>query len=397
MTSDEAPPLNHSTMFIDHLFSSPDGDIRLRPEDLARPFLIRPSEPHPFLTLGDYFEAIETFLLRDEEKCLITILKARGIGKDKRGRIRRIRIRSEKHGALYHVASIEILLDDRPIKSAVSTAVSNQARSCLTNEYNTLKSLHRSHMLPYLPPVYEKGDVTCLNGHQGRETLSMMLSEWFEGSHEWHLSMDAANHRQKVCIWDLENGHRYASEEEAFEIFRQAARILTLYYDPHTFKQIHPWRHAAGDFIVKTGHDGIHIRLTTARGYRSIMDFLSKDRANPLIAMAYFFLNLTVCMRLDKLNGVGETVWAGDFSVQAAVEGFLEGLRILVEKGTLPSGQIRKLLSLLQSLNEGELERLFAPLLAFYEADSPAEHQVIHAHLKDHVSTLHQRLRRFRL
>ncbi len=63
-------------MEIKYLFSSPEGDISLGPvedpvfggEDLARPFLITPSEHHPFLTLGDYFEAIRAFILKDQGK-----------------------------------------------------------------------------------------------------------------------------------------------------------------------------------------------------------------------------------------------------------------------------------------------------------------------------------------
>jgi hypothetical protein len=384
-------------MLIDYLFSSPEGDILLRPEDLARPFLVAPSEPHPFLTLGDYFRAIERFVLKSEGKCLASVLKLgteREAGLD---RIDRIRIRSEKHGALYHVASVEILVDGTSVKLAVSTAVSEEGKACLSNEYDILKSLHRSFRLPYLPDVYEKGDVTCQTGEAHQETLTLILSEWFEGYHEWHLSMDEADNRQKVCIWDLENGYRYASEKEAFEIFRQASRILTLYYNARSFKQVHPWRHAAGDFVVKTGADGLHVKLTTARDYQSIMDFLSEDAVDPLIAMVYFFLNLTIGMRLDRLNGVGETVWAGDFFVQAATQGFFESLRIMDEKGILAFGGIQRLLSLLQSLDEDELERLFTPLLAFYQENSPAELHMIYAHLRGHVRSLCQALQRFRL
>jgi hypothetical protein len=397
VTRHKDPSQYDSTMFIDYLFSSPEGDILLRPEDLARPFLLGPSEPHPFLTLRHYFEAIQTFLLGDEEKCLMNILRTKRIGEKGRDRIKRIGIRSEKHGVLYHVASVEILLDKRPIKLAVSAAVSNEAKSCLTNEYDILTSLCRSLRRPYLPKVYEKGDVICQDGHQSHETLTLMLSEWFEGYHEWHLSMDEAHNRQKVCIWDLENGHRYASEEEAFEIFRQAARILTLYYDVHSFNQIHPWHHAAGDFIVKAGVDGIHVNLTTARDYRSIMDFFSKDAVDPLIAMVYFFLNLTIRMRLDRLNGVGETVWAGDFSLYAAVKGFFEGLRMMEEEGTVKPGQIVELLSLLQSLNEDELERLLEPLLDFHQEESPVDLSVIQANIKSHTTLLCQTLQGFRI
>ncbi|MFO7599325.1 MAG: hypothetical protein R6X27_05880 [Candidatus Desulfacyla sp.] len=389
--------LNNSDMFIDYLFSSPGGDIPLGPKDLARPFLIAPSEPHPFLTLGDYFETIKRFVLKDGGNCLTNALEARAIRENDLDTIKRIRIRSEKHGVLYHVASVEIFVDDRPVKFAVSTAVSNGAKSCLTNEYEIVRSLCRSLRPSYLPKIYEKGDVICQGGHPSHETLTLMLSEWFEDYHEWHFSMDETDNRQKICIWDLENGHRYASEEEAFEIFRQASRILTLYYDPHTFKQIIPWSHAAGDFVVKTGDDGIHVRLTTARGYRSIMDFFSEDAVHPMIAMAYFFLNLTVRMRLDRLNGVEETVWAGDFIVQAVGEGFFEALGIMGGKGMLTSNEIQECRSLLQSLAEDDLERLFKPLLALYQEESPDEFHVIHAHLKGHVGSLYRTLQGFRL
>ena len=384
-------------MIIDYLFSSSKGDIPLGAEDLARPFLISPSKPHPFLKLGNYFEAIKKFVLKDEGNFLIHMLREGAIGEGSLDTIRRIRIRSEKHGVLYHVASVEIFVGEKPIKLAVSTAVSAEARSCLTNEYDILKSLQRSLSPSYLPTVYEKGEVICPGGHQPYETLTLILSEWLEDCHEWHFSMDAADNRQKVCIWDLERGHRYASEEEAFEIFRQASRILTLYYDPRTFKEIHPWHHAAGDFVVKTGEDGIHVKLTTARGYRSIMDSLSKDSVRPMIARVYFFLNMTVRMRLDRLNGVGDTVWVGDFSVQATTDGLFDGLRILADKGMIPSGEIRELLYLLQSLNAEEFESLFKPLLAFYLEERPAELQVIHAHLKGHIRSLCQTFQRFQL
>jgi len=379
-------------MEIKYLFSSPERDISLRSADLARPFLITPSEHHPFLTLGDYFEAIKAFILKDQGKRLVHIFKEslnREIGLDS---IHKILIRSEKHGVLYHVASVEILVYDRPIKFAVTTAVSEKAKECLTNEYEMLKFLNRSLRLPYLPEVFAKGDVECQGGNNHHETLTLILSEWFENYHEWHLSIDEKDGKQKICIWDFQNGNRFASKEEAFEIFRQASKILTLYYDAHTFKQIYPWHHAAGDFIVKTGENGISVKLTTVRDYRSIMEFFLEDAAHPIIAMAYFFLNLTIRMRLDKLDGVGETAWAGDFSVHAAIQGFFEALRIMDRKGMFGRGHVQDLFSLLQSLNEDEVERLLQPLLDLYQKDGPADLPMIQTNLKSHVSFLCQAL-----
>jgi hypothetical protein len=51
-------------MIVEYLFSSPKGDIPITPDDLRTSFKITPSENHPFLTLGDYFKAIEEFVTK---------------------------------------------------------------------------------------------------------------------------------------------------------------------------------------------------------------------------------------------------------------------------------------------------------------------------------------------
>ncbi len=392
-------------MEIKYLFSSPEGDISLGPvedpvfsgEDLARPFLITPSEHHPFLILGDYFNAIREFILKDQGKRLADILKERlnrEIGPDS---IHKILIRSEKHGALYHLASVEIFVDDKEIKFAVSTAISEKGKGWLTHEYEMLNLLNSSLKLPYLPDVYLRGEVKCDAGNGKHETLSMLLSEWFENYHEWHFSIDENDNNQKICIWDLQNGNRYASKEEAFEIFRQTSKILTLYYDTKDFNQIYPWHHAAGDFIVRTKNRSIDVRLTTVREYQSIMNYFSEETAKPMIAIVYFFLNLTIRMRLDKLNGVGETVWAGDFCVNATTEGFSDAIRIMESEGRYYLGRPKDLLSLLKSFGEEEIRGLFHPLLDWYQEGDPAEFRVIQANLRSHVNLLYHALQDFRL
>ncbi len=384
-------------MKIHYLFSSPEGDIALTPDDLAKPFLTTPTEAHPFLTLGDYFNSIETFLLKDPAKPLLSILKDRLNKQTNIDSILEILIRSEKHGALYHPASVEVLVEGKQLKMAVSTAVSEKGQLWLAREYEILKHLNRSYKLPYLPNVYTKGEVEYEGGNNKHETLVMILAEWFEGYHEWHLSIDEKDRFQKVCIWDHENGNRYASEKEAFEIFRQTSKILTLYYDTNSFNQIYPWHHAAGDFIVGTRNNRIDVRLTTARRYESIMDSFSDDTVNPVIAIIYFFLNLTIRIQLDKLEGVGETVWAGDFSAGAATAGFFEALMIMEAEGRYDLGKVEDLLSLLQSFSEEELEGLFQSLLILYQEDDPEDISVIQKNLGRHISLLYQTLREFHL
>jgi len=384
-------------MKIQYLFSSPDGDIALTPEDLARPFLIAPTEAHSFLTLGDYFKSIEAFLLKNPAKPLHSILKKRFNKQTDINSIQEILIRSEKHGALYHPASIEVMVERKQLKIAVSTAVSEKGKLWLAHEYEILKYLNHSYKLPYLPNIYTKGEVECKAADQKHETLVMILSEWFEDYHEWHLSIDETDRSRRICIWDLKNGNRYASEQEAFEIFRQASKILTVYYDTNSFNQIYPWHHAAGDFIVGTRNGSIDVKLTTARRYESIMGSFSEDTVNPIIAIVYFFLNLTVRMRLDKLDGVGKTVWAGDFSAGASTAGFFEALITLETEDRYNLGKVEDLLSLLQSFSEEELEGLFQSLLILYQKDDPEDLAVIQENLGGHINLLYQTLLDFQL
>ena len=372
-------------MNVRFLFASPQGDIVLSPEDLKRPFLINPSKAHPFLTLKHYFESLKSFILNDQASILVSVLRDQFKKAITLSDIHEILIRSEKHGTFYHLASVEVLTDEGHIKLGISTAISKQGKAVLSNEYTILDDLNSAYQRPFLPRVFFKGEVPCDGGQGKSESLSMLLTQWFEGYHEWHLSIDEKGGCQKVCIWDMEKGHRDATPEETFEIFRQAAKILALYYDTQGFKQIYPWHHAAGDFIVRTTQGVVDLRLTTVRQYQSIMDAVSQEPPNPLIAMVYFFLNLTARMRLDRLDGVAETVWAGDFSVKATVKGFFEALEIMDQEGRYGLGSVEDLLALLRSFSEDDFMGLFFSVLRLYEGDDPADLSVIEANLKDHA------------
>ncbi len=379
-------------MNIRYLFSSPEGDIALQPEELSRPFLIAPATPHPSLLLKDYFESIRSFVLRKHAGAFISVLEECFKKKIDLSDIREISIRSEKHGVLYHLASIEIQTNGRHIKLSVSTAVSEKTAAWLRKECDILNFLNRSFSPSFLPRVYFSGEINRRARDNTQQKLFMCLSEWFEDFHEWHLSVDKADNRQKVCIWDQQHGNRYASPEEAFEIFRQASKILTLYYDTATFHHIYPWHHAAGDFVVRTVHGNIEVKLTTARNYASVLSSLHEITANPGIAIIYFLLNMSIRMRLDKLDGVGKTLWAGSFAAEAAVKGFFDALRIMEAGGRYRLGKVGDLHALLKSFDVKELETLFHPLICSYQHENPADLAVIKENLKTHVQELHRSL-----
>jgi len=97
---------------------------------------------------------------------------------------------------------------------------------------------------------------------------------------------------------------------KAAGLFREASKILTLYYDPDTYHQICPWHHAAGDFVVNLSEGIVQVKLTAARNYLPLISFPGRAGTNRVTAFVAFLLNMTVQMRLDRIGGVGEPIWA---------------------------------------------------------------------------------------
>ena len=380
-------------MIIQYLFASPEGDIPLTPDKISTPFKMTLIEDHPFLTLGDYFENIRDFLLEDIGPLMALLreqLNRTIVFED----IKRLLIRSEKHGALYHLASAEIFIAGQSVKYAVSSAVSEKGRAWLHHEYNLLRYLRALYNLNFLPEVYFIKEMNLQSGTR-KASISMFLGDWFEDYHEWHLSLDPRDRSQKIRIWDQKRGHRFASREEQFEIYQQAARILSLYYDTREFRQIHPWHHAAGDFVVKCSARTMNVKLTTARGYKPFINPLKDEKIDPFIAITYFLLNLTIKMRLDRRDGTGEMAWAADDSVEATIGGFMEAIKMMEMGKRFDMGTVKDLLSLLKSFNRGELYKLHKPLLEFFRDEAPMDFSVITKNLNDHINKVYQVIQRF--
>jgi hypothetical protein len=360
---------------IQYLVSSPYGDVHADTDKLDLPLECDPSKT-PYRA---YFQSIQNFLEQNEFN---TIIKAAGeqCGREVHLReIGKIIIRAEKHGALYHPASLELMLQEQRIKFGVNVAVSVPGRNWLKKEFSTVQNLNTKYTLPYLPQVF------CF---EEQENASFLLEEWFEGYHEFHLSRTESG-KQLINLWEFGKGYAYLSEEQSFELYRQASKILTLYYDMHNFCQIYPWHHAAGDFIVQMKDGEIDVRLTTARQYDPYMVFHETEDMNPVIAFFYFFLNLTLKMRLDKLDGVGDTVWADDFCLDASVKGFFDGLRL---KDGLEDcfGSEENCFDILKSFRGEDIKIAYGPLVAMYEGS--ADYSIITAHLDRHAEALYATL-----
>ena len=359
------------TPLITYLVSSPFGDV---PADADKMHL--PLECDPLKTpYGKYFGSIEEFLRQGEFDSLLNAVSKKTGREISLDEISEILIRAEKHGLLYHPASIELIMGNERVKFGLNVAVSDTGRKWLHKEISSLRELHGKYSLPYLPEIYFSGE---------SNSMVFLLEDWFEGYHEFHISRDEeGNHGMQ--LWKFGGGYISLSDKQASEIYRQASKILTLYYDFENFNYIYPWHHAAGDFIAKLENDGVDIRLTTARSYEPLLGFQG-DEINPLFALFYFFLHLSLHMRLDKIDGVGEVSWADDFSVDATIQGFFEALK---EKDNFEKDPERhkEFISLLKSFTLDELKASYNPLLNFYEGTKDLP--VIGDHLDSHAEKLY--------
>ena len=387
-------PESVSHMQIKYSFSSPDGEIPVGKTERDLPFKISPWEEHPFLTVGEYFDVLSRIITRNEgDQGLLYAINEKMGTNLKRDEISEILIRSEKHGALYHIASLHVFSKRGPFTFSMSSALSENGRDLLFKEFEILTSLEGLFHLPYLPRPFMFDEMEY-QAPEGRSLLAVLLAEWFEDFHEWHLSV-GKDMRPRVCIWDVNWGHRFATEREAFEIIKQASKILTLYYNVHTFEQIYPWHHAAGDFIVGSRRGTILVKLTTARGYRPLPLFLAEEDVDPITAVVYFFLDMCIKMRLDKLDGVGSPLLAGDFFVKAATDGFMEAIRTKEEMGSFGIIPLDELLSLLRSFTPKELLKLYDLLIVMYSEEDAADFRIIKSGLEGHISLVHKALQEY--
>jgi hypothetical protein len=97
---------------------------------------------------------------------------------------------------------------------------------------------------------------------------------------------------------------------------------------------------------------------------------------------------MAVQMRLDRVDGVGEPVWAQDQAVQATLEGFFDALRTMKAEGRCDLGEGPDLLTLLKKFSKEELHILYAPLVGSYREEKPEDFKVVERNLEDHIATL---------
>jgi hypothetical protein len=345
------------------------------------------------LSYGQYFSAIRDVISRDTYEPLVDAT-ARQLAEDiSLSDIDEILIYAEKHGSDYHPARIEVTVHDACAAFVMNVAVTARGKDRLCREFDVLQHLNSKYSYRFLPQTYCWGEALYGSG-PGENNMLMFLADWFKGYHEFHLSIDQNDHSQKLVVWDAVKGHQYLSPSQARQVYSQAARVMTLYFDMETFEQIFPWHHAAGDFVVKTEDKSLDVRLVTARQYAPMLGCTEEISVHE--ALLFFLLNLSMRMRLDRLDGVGAVAWADDDCVEATVGGFIEGLWTREQQGIIDGNFVDGFLRFCRSLDKDDL---FDGCDALIDACDPSAPDIplIRSRLESHVREVHTALHKFRL
>ena len=347
-----------------------------------------------FFCYGDYFTAARSFLSANNCKTIAAAVSHFTNQNIKLSDIKEINIFQEKHGEFYHPARIEAVVEESNFSFVLNVAVSETGRSCMDREFKLLQRLSNKFQNSYIPDVYGKDEIRLSNNL----ILSMFLGQWFEGYNEFHLSHEQADSSKKILVWDPACGSFFLSKNQTRKLYRQAAMILTSYYDIETFNQISPWHHAAGDFVIKIKEDKVDLKLITIRQHAPIFDnndkIEIKDRDLKFIieGMLVYFLNLSIRMRLDRLDGVGDIVWSDDCAVEETLKGFYQALALKPQVPLIPAPQADFFLDYMSALPESQLYDLSLSIADAYNPEAP-EVPVIKDQLKSHVNSLYHSIK----
>ena len=307
---------------IELFINTDNGQVPLSEANSRLPLPQGPDREAPLLHYGPYLKSLSVFFEENRSARLFQALRSLSGNEVSAPEILGAALVSEKHGALYQVARLVVNLGHDTCCLAVNAASTEQQKAFLEAELELLGDLHARFHHPYLPRPILKGNVRYESPSGEPQVLDLLVTEWFEGFSEFHLSRHPGILQNLgISVWEIDGSKPFLSPREEEDLYREATAILTAYFDTRSFGQIYPWHHAAGDFVVCRQTDPVSVRLITARGYRSLGDFPASD-GSLVIAALHFLINLSLRMRLDRLDGTGDLAWAGRHCLKGILEGF---------------------------------------------------------------------------
>jgi len=229
-----------------------------------------------------------------------------------------------------------------------------------------------------IPRVYWLGELPVA----GEDPPVAFIGEWFGGYHEFHWSRDPVGRGIKLAVWDPQTGPRYLPDRQVPHLYSRAAEILTDLYNARTFTQVFPWHHAAGDFVVNDAEDPLDVRLITVRNCIAFIGTEGPPDEDTIFqALLLFFLVTGIRMRLDRLDGVGEPLWAPSPVVEATTRGFFRALGRRRDLGAITANGFLDRLSVWSASDLVDIADPLAELIAL-GADEAA---LIRTHLEPHL------------
>lgn len=341
--------------------------------------------PHDSLTYGQYFEAVSTFLMSHERDILPQAISYLAPHPYDVNDISRIDIHLEKHGAFYHPARVVLKLGDKQIPLVVNVAFSEQGRIVMDREYENLGRLVDMYTPSWLPRVFGI-DRHCIDNHK---IVTIMLGEWLDGFQEFHVTQAADSNAKVIQVWDPDNEHVFLNNQQARSVYEQVAMILTAYYCLDTFEGIGSWHHAAGDFVVRLRDGGLQVRLITVRSYEPLFHqpHADHDLESLLNALLIFLLHMSIRLRLDRLDGVGEMTWIGTEFANGIIPGFFKGLAYQVQAKRIPVDLVDAFKIFILALPKEEIRDLVQSIVQQIDPKNP-EFSVAMENLKEHVTSI---------
>ncbi|MFH1102478.1 MAG: hypothetical protein V1714_01760 [Pseudomonadota bacterium] len=360
-----------------------------KPPALGEPL----SDDPPDARIGDYFTGARAFLEENRFNLLTQSASKLARFPISFSQIRTIYIRLQKHGEFYHPARVDVMGEGFDVAFVLNVALSEKGTQWIEREYRLLKTLTRRYPSSYLPEVFGIGS----HAFYGK-TVRMFLGEWMEGFHEFHHVPDRPGKGTRIEVWDEEDPPFLLSAFQEHELYHQISHILTFYYDIPSFKQIYPWHHAAGDFVVRMDGGDLCVKLVSARGYASMFQkassFKSEKDARSFIlhAILLFFLDLSIRIRIDRIGGVGEMIWADETSLQGLVSGFFTGLTMKPAVNGFPAPISDCFSAYLASCRKDDLDDLLMGI-ANRHLPRKEESELILPYLKYHSEALYAAIR----
>lgn len=341
------------------------------------------------VTFRAYFKGVERFIRENWDRLQSAIFE---VDRDFSGIIKGFDVISEKHGSDYHPARVMVTGDRCAYSFVANVAVTERGRSRLATEFSVLQRLYAKHDRAFLPRAYFRDDLRATDEQGHSLPMDMFLGEWLEGYHEFHLGPHPETGDLAMALWDMDRGTAFLSGEQAREVYRQAAFVLTYYFDPETFHEIFPWHHAAGDFVVACSGDRVDVKLIAARQYAPRIEFARSKLENQIYSLLLFFANLTIRMRLDRSDGVGEIVWADECCLDGSVQGFVDAMWEKVAGGRCSTALWSTFRRVARDMPPDEMADLFASVVESYPEQAP-DVPVIQNHLVDHIVRVYQQVR----